>query len=187
MTVLIRHAELADISLIFSFICEKAEFDRSLGAFSGILQTTKIALQETLFNQFPFANVLLAEVDQQPIGFALYYFRYSSFKGRPSLWLDDLYINNSLRGQGTGTLLFQHLIRIAQKNRCTSMAWNAHLNNDRGIQFYKKMGATVVDQQESTLCFELDIQTSMTKLDYDKTRFGNLSFCSMHPTWTHNV
>lgn len=159
MTIEIRQAVPADVSQIFSLICEKADFDKSLGAFSGTLQATEMALQETLFNQFPFAKVLLAEFDQQPIGFALYYFCYSSFIGRPSLWLDDLYIDKSLRGQGIGTLLFQHLIRIAQENHCTSMAWNAHCNNDRGIQFYQKMGATVVSQQRNTLCFQLDLPT----------------------------
>jgi GNAT superfamily N-acetyltransferase len=158
MIIVIRHAELADVPLLFSFICKKAEFDRSLGAFSGVLQITEIALQETLLNQYPFARALVVEADQQPLGFGLYYFRYSSFKGRPSLWLDDLYIDEPWRGQGAGTLLFQHLVKIAQENRCTSMAWNAAVNNDRAIRFYQKMGAVVTDQQRSTLHFQLDLQ-----------------------------
>lgn len=156
----IRHAELADVPLIHSFICKKAEFDRSLGAFSGRLQTTEAMLQNTLFNEFPFAKVLFAEVARQPVGFALYYFRYSSFRGCPSLWLDDLYIDEAERGQEAGTLLFKQLITIAKEHQCSHLAWTADIANDCGIRFYQKMGAKIVEQQGRSLSFQVDTAIS---------------------------
>jgi GNAT superfamily N-acetyltransferase len=155
--ITIRSGELADIPLIFSFIQKKAAFDRHLGAFSGRLQTTETALRETLFNEFPFAKVLFAEDPQQPIGFALYYFRYSSFRGRPSLWLDDLYVDETKRGQGIGTVLLQQLVTIAQTHQCSHLAWTADVANERGIRFYEKVGATVIEQQSRSLTFQLDV------------------------------
>ncbi|QYO63498.1 GNAT family N-acetyltransferase [Leptolyngbya sp. 7M] len=157
MNLTIRSVELADVPLLFAFIQKKAEFDRSLGAFSGQLQTSQQALRETLFNAAPFARAVFAEVDRQPVGFALYYFRYSSFQGRPSLWLDDLYIDTSKRGQGIGTRLFQHLVQLGQSHRCSHMAWNAHEDNQRGLRFYQNMGAEIVDQQGSILYFQLNL------------------------------
>lgn len=152
----IRSADTVDVPLILSFIGKKAEFDRSLGAFSGVLQTTAAMLKETLFEQ-PVAKVLFAEVAGQPVGFALYYFRYSSFRGCPSLWLDDLYIDETVRGQGIGTLLFEQLVKIAQERRCSHLAWTADIANERGIRFYQKMGATIVEQRGRSLTFQADI------------------------------
>jgi GNAT superfamily N-acetyltransferase len=158
LNIAIRSAEAIDAPLILNFIKEKAVFDSNLDAFSGILQATETTLQETLFNSAPFAKVILAEVlPQQAIGFALYYFRYSSFRGRPSLWLDDLYIDAGMRGQGIGTMLFQHLIEIAQTHQCSHLGWTAHQKNDPGVRFYQKMGATLIEQRDSTLYFQVDL------------------------------
>ncbi len=156
-SVTIRPAVSADIPLILSFIQKKAEFDRQTGAFTGVLQTTEQRLQETLFGAMPYAFVLLAEVDQT-VGFALYYFRYSSFIAQPSIWLDDLFIDPSYRQQGIGTALMRQLAKIAIERSCTHLAWTASSHNVNGVRFYHKLGAQIVDQQESRLYFQLNTE-----------------------------
>ncbi|OUC16263.1 MAG: GNAT family N-acetyltransferase [Alkalinema sp. CACIAM 70d] len=143
----IRAATSNDVALIFSFIQRKADFDRAIGAFTGTLQVSEGRLRQTLFNHNPFAYVLFAELEQQVIGFALYAFRYSSFAGQPSLWLDDLYVVEAQRSQGAGTALMQHLAQVAQDNDCSHLAWNADARNLRGLQFYQRLGAEITEQQ----------------------------------------
>ena len=136
----IRSATPKDVDLIFSFIQKKAEFDRNVGAFPGILQVTEAKIQRTLFGNTPFAHVLFAVTSSQPIGFALYGFRYSSFVGQPSIWLDDLYINEGSRSQGAGAALMAELARIAQENGCSHLAWTAFdAIIRRLIPFYEQM------------------------------------------------
>lgn len=149
-----RHAEQDDVPLILSFIQKKAEFDQSMGAFMGRLQTTEAKLSATLFNDTPFAKVLFAEVSQQVVGFALYYFRYSSFAAQPSLWLDDLYVDTPRRCKGIGTILMAHLAYISQGNHCTHISWTVSANNVRGIEFYKKLGAEVVEKKCERFLFQ---------------------------------
>jgi GNAT superfamily N-acetyltransferase len=148
----IRPASSEDVPLIFSLIQKKSEFDRQMGGFSGELQVSEEKLRKTLFGKIPFAYVLLAEVSGCEVGFALYYFRYSSFAGQPSIWLDDLYVNEEMRSQGVGNTLMTHLAQIALENNCTHLAWNANVANIRGLNFYHRLGATVTDQQ-GTQCF----------------------------------
>jgi GNAT superfamily N-acetyltransferase len=137
-----------DVAVIFSFIQKKAEFDRNIGAFSGILQTSEDKIRKTLFGEIPFSYVLFAEW----IGFALYGFRCSSFVGQPSLWLDDLYVNEDWRSQGAGAVLMDHLAQIAKENDCTHLAWNADARNTRGLDFYHRLGAEIMEQQGNR-CF----------------------------------
>ncbi|MGV0023634.1 GNAT family N-acetyltransferase [Phormidesmis priestleyi ANT.L61.2] len=132
--------------LILAFLKKKVEFDRSIGAFSGIFQSSEAKIHKTLFGTRPFAYVLFAETSGIAIGFALYAFRYSSFAGQPSLWLDDLYVDEAMRSQGAGAALMNRLVQIAQENHCTHLAWNADARNDRGLQFYQRLGATVIEQ-----------------------------------------
>jgi len=143
----VRTANLDDLSLIFSFIQKKSEFDRSIGAFSGELKVSEQKLAKTLFCAIPFSYVLLAELSGFEVGFALYGFRYSSFVGQPSIWLDDLYVDQAQRSQGIGILLMEQLAQIAKQNDCTHLAWNADARNIRGLNFYIRLGARVVEQQ----------------------------------------
>jgi GNAT superfamily N-acetyltransferase len=148
----IRSATLDDVALIFSFIQKKAEFDRKIGAFSGILQTSEDKIRKTLFGEIPFSYVLFAELSGIEIGFALYGFRCSSFVGQPSIWLDDLYVNEDWRSQGAGAVLMDHLAQIAKENDCTHLAWNADARNTRGLGFYDRLGAEIMEQHENR-CF----------------------------------
>lgn len=142
----IRTATIEDVPLIYSFIQKKSEFDRSVGAFSGVLQVSEDKLYKTLFGSIPFSYVLFAEQASREVGFALYGFRYSSFAGQPSLWLDDLYVDNDMRSQGAGAVLMMQLAQIAKDYNCTHLAWNADARNDRGLKFYDRLGAEITEQ-----------------------------------------
>jgi GNAT superfamily N-acetyltransferase len=142
----VRSAVLNDVSLIYSFIQKKSEFDRNIGAFSGVLQVSEVKIHKTLFGRIPFAYVLFAEVWARKVGFALYGFRYSSFACQPSIWLDDLYVDDEMRSQGAGAALMAQLARIAKEHDCTHLAWNADARNIRGLRFYERLGATITEQ-----------------------------------------
>lgn len=150
--VKVRSATPDDVSLIFSFIQKKSEFDRNIGAFSGVLQVSEDKIRKTLFGIIPFAYVLFAEFSADEVGFALYGFRYSSFAGQPSIWLDDLYVDDEMRNQGAGAALMAQLAQIAQENGCTHLAWNADARNIRGLRFYKRLGAEITEQHGNR-CF----------------------------------
>jgi GNAT superfamily N-acetyltransferase len=163
----VRTATPNDVSLIFSFIHKKAEFDRNIGAFSGVLEVTEDKISKILFGEIPFAYVLFVEDSGLEIGFALYGFRCSSFMGRPSIWLDDLYVDEDRRSQGAGVALMTRLDRIAQANDCTHLAWNADARNTRGLDFYQRLGAEITEQQGNR-CF-LKWVTRFGKADAPRT------------------
>jgi len=148
----VRSATPTDVSLIFSFIQKKSEFDRDIGAFSGALQISEDKIYKTIFRTIPFAYVLFAEILGYEVGFALYGFRYSSFAGQPSIWLDDLYVDQEMRSQGAGAALMDRLAHIAKENDCSHLAWNADARNTRGLSFYDRLGADVVEQHGNR-CF----------------------------------
>lgn len=147
----IRPAKVEDVPLIYSLIKAKSEFDRNIGAYSGTIQTSETKIRQTIFNNHPFAYVLLAEL-QNVIGFALYGFRYSSFAGQPSIWLDDLYVHEHIRSKGAGTLLMKKLYKTAKKNNCTHLAWTADARNTGGLRFYHRLGATIIRQKGDRCC-----------------------------------
>jgi len=158
--VTIRAAVENDAPLILAFIRKKAAFDAEMKAFSGILQTSEKAIRETLFGLTPFAQVVFAEFDDTISAFALYYFRYSSFKGRPHLWLDDLFVDDNLRSRGVGAAIMTYLAQIAIAHQCTHMAWTASVNNLRGIEFYERLGAEVIEQRGNSLFFQTNAQAT---------------------------
>ena len=143
----VRAANSADVPLILAFIVKKAEFDSAIGAYSGIIKTSEAKIRQTLLNSYPFAYVLFAEDITGVCGFALYGFRYSSFVGQPSIWLDDLYVDENMRNRGAGALLMDNLKQIALKHNCTHLAWTADARNIRGLKFYRRMGAEIIDRQ----------------------------------------
>lgn len=151
-TLKIRPATPDDVSLIFSFITKKSKFDRNIGAYSGVLQVTEDKIHKTIFAAVPFCYVLFAEISKHAIGFALYGFRYSSFAGQPSIWLDDLYVDEAMRSQGAGATLMRCLAQVAKDNDCTHLAWTADARNTRGLNFYHRLGAKITEQKGNR-CF----------------------------------
>ena len=141
-----------DVSLIVSFIHKKSEFDRHIGAYAGVLRVSEEKVRKTLFGTIPFAYVLFVESLNVEVGFALYGFRYSSFAGQPSIWLDDLYVDENSRSQGVGKVLMDKLAAIATENDCTHLAWNADARNIRGLSFYHRLGAEITEQHGNR-CF----------------------------------
>ena len=148
----VRFATLTDVPLIFSFIKKKSEFDRSIGAFAGKLRVSEEKLRQSLFGAIPFSYVLFAETSEREVGFALYGFRYSSFSGQPSIWLDDLYVDEEIRSQGAGAALMSYLAQVGKENDCTHLAWNADGRNIRGLSFYHQLGAEITEQKGNR-CF----------------------------------
>ena len=97
---------------------------------------------------------MFAENELGVIGFALYGFRYSSFAGQPSIWLDDLYVEKDMRSKGAGDLLMNELKQIAYKNNCTHLAWTADARNIRGLKFYHRLGAKIIEQKGDRCFFQ---------------------------------
>ncbi len=151
-SIKVRSATPEDVSLIFSFIHKKSEFDRKIGAYSGVLTVSEDKLRQTLFNEHPFAYVLFAQSSEIDLGFALFGFRYSSFIGQPSIWLDDLYVDERFRSKGVGKTLMTHLAQIAQNNTCSHLAWTADARNTRGLSFYHRLGAEIIEKKDNR-CF----------------------------------
>ena len=141
INIQIRFATVADLEQVFSFIRQKAAFDGC----SDTLQATPQQLEKTLFSQSPLARVLLAEVDNCAIAFALFFYTYSSFLAKPSIWLDDLFVQPHMRGQGVGTALLKYLATLATENDCGRIEWTVNANNDRGIAFYQKQDAQILN------------------------------------------
>ena len=156
----IRPANPNDVDLIYLLIQKKSEFDRNIGAYSGIIQTSEDKIRQTIFNNNPFAYVLFVENLQGVFGFALYGFRYSSFAGQPNLWLDDLYIYENMRSQGAGTLLMGKLRQIAREYNCTHLAWTADARNTRSLKFYHRLGASVIEQKGYRYFFQWLLQSN---------------------------
>jgi GNAT superfamily N-acetyltransferase len=152
----VREATLADAAEVLAFVRAKAQFDRELGAFTGDLGTTEELIRRHLFGPRPFAFALLAGGPGPAVGFALYYFRYSSFRGRPSVWLDDLYVHPHARRQGAGRLLMGRLGAVAAAADCTHIAWVASASNAVGMSFYRQLGATVVHQAGDAVTLRID-------------------------------
>lgn len=134
-------ATIEDLELILSFISQKAEFD----GYPNSLEITIDKLRQTLFAQPPLAQVLLAQVNDVAVGFALFSYAYSSFLAQPTLWVGDLYVQPLMRGKGIGTALLQRLAQIAQEANCGRLEWTVANRNNRAIAFYKKHGTQVLD------------------------------------------
>ena len=152
----VREATTDDAAEILAFVRAKAQFDRELGAFSDDLGTTEELIRRHLFGPRPVAFALLAGEPGPAVGFALFYFRYSSFRGRPSVWLDDLYVHPHARRQGAGRLLMGRLAELAVAADCTHIAWVASASNAVGMSFYHQLGASVIQQEGDAVTLQID-------------------------------
>src|ERR1700682_1777927 len=133
----IRTTTAADVPIILSLIRELADYERAPDA----VVTNEAGLREVLFGQKRSAEVLLALEGGEPVGFAVYFYNFSTWLGRPGLYLEDLFVRPTVRGKGYGRALLERLARIAQGRGCGRMEWAVLDWNDPAIQFYKKLGA----------------------------------------------
>lgn len=143
---------MEDSSAIYALISLKSGFDRSMGGFNGTITTSVEKIQNTLFGTLPYAHAFIAKESGLSVGFALYHFRYSSFSGKPSVWLDDIYIIDEARSKGIGAELMAHLMLEAQNHDCSHISWTVSPHNVRGIKFYENLGA-IVERMEGTRPF----------------------------------
>ena len=138
----IRPATPADVPLILTLIRELAEYEREP---DGVVATEE-QLREHLFGVRQYAECVIGEVDGVAQGFALFFHNYSTWRGRPGLYLEDLFVRPPARGAGLGKALFRHLARVAVARGCARMEWAVLDWNEPAIGFYKRMGATALDE-----------------------------------------
>ncbi len=141
----IRPATRADLPLILSLIKDLAEYERDPGA----VVATEQLLEQNLFDapdQPAIAHCVIGEIDHKPQGFALYFFNFSTWLGRPGLYLEDLFVRPAFRGHGLGKALLLHLAKIAVERGCGRMEWAVLDWNSPAIGFYKSLGAKPMDE-----------------------------------------
>jgi GNAT superfamily N-acetyltransferase len=142
MSLVIREARPGDEALILGFIRELAEYEK----LSDAVVATPAHLTKTLFADNPKAFALIAESGGEPVGFALYFFNFSTFLGKHGLYLEDLYVRANRRGEGAGKALLARLAQIALENDCGRMEWWVLDWNAPAIAFYKSLGAEAMDE-----------------------------------------
>lgn len=138
----IKEAEVSDVLLIQQLITELAEYEKLLPQ----MVATPELLQRNLFGSSPVAHVFLAYENDMPIGFALYFYNFSTFVGKPGIYLEDLYVKEPYRGRGYGKALLERLIQKAKKQDCGRVEWSVLNWNKPAIDFYLKMGAQPMDE-----------------------------------------
>ena len=138
----IKPATSADVPLILRLIRELAEYERA----PDDAVATGPQLHEVLFGETPSAKVLIAREGVEPVGFAVYFFNFSTWLGKPGLYLEDLFVRPEHRGKGYGRALLGRLAQIAAERGCGRMEWAVLDWNDPAIQFYRKLGASPMDE-----------------------------------------
>jgi GNAT superfamily N-acetyltransferase len=133
----IRFARQEDIPSILSFIKDLADFEK----LSHEVVATEEKLKATLFGPRPVAEVLIAEWEGRPAGFALFFHSYSTFLAKPGIYLEDLFVRNEYRSRGIGEALLKHLAGIAKERSCGRLEWSVLDWNERALKFYRGLGA----------------------------------------------
>lgn len=141
MAITIRPAVPADVPQILAFIRALAAYEREPHA----VTATQDDLLRDGFGPNPFYSCLIAESDGSPSGFAFYFFNYSTWLGRPGLYLEDLFVLPEFRGLGIGKALLQRVAAVAVQHRCPRLQWEVLDWNTPAIDFYRAMGAEFLD------------------------------------------
>ena len=138
----IRFAVIDDIHTILHLIKELSVYEKLSHQFNN----NEEFLKKYLFGEKKFAEVLIADYDNKPVGFALYFYNYSTFVGKPGIYLEDLFVQPEMRGKGIGKKLFLELIKLAKARNCGRVEWSVLNWNTPAIDFYKSMGAVPMDE-----------------------------------------
>jgi GNAT superfamily N-acetyltransferase len=133
----IRPAAEADCALILEFIVALAVYEK----LEHEVVATEAQLRRTLFGKRPAAEVLIAEWEGQPAGFALFFTNYSTFLGRPGTYLEDLFVHEKFRGNGIGKALLKHLAALTVERDGGRFEWSVLDWNEPSIRFYEALGA----------------------------------------------
>ena len=137
----IRKADINDVPLILSLIREIADYEK----LSHEVTATEKDIRENLFGDVNYAEVLIAEYENEPVGYALFFYNFSTFTGRPGIYLEDLFIRPKYRGKGIGKTLLLQLLEIAKNKNCGRVEWCVLDWNEPAINFYKNLGAVPMD------------------------------------------
>jgi GNAT superfamily N-acetyltransferase len=133
----IRPAHVEDVPIILELIRDLATYERAPDE----VTATEEQLVDVLFGERPAAEVLLAFEEQSPVGFAVYFYNFSTWLGRPGLYLEDLFVNPEKRGKGYGRALLVELAKIARDRECGRLEWAVLDWNEPAIKFYRALGA----------------------------------------------
>ena len=136
----IRSAQPSDVPAIFKLIKALAEYEKLSHAVTGSAD----ALQEHLFGQRPYAEAILAEWQEIPAGFALFFCNYSTFLTKPGIYLEDLFVLPEYRRQGIGKAILTYLAQVAVERDAGRLEWSVLDWNQSAIEFYQSMGASVL-------------------------------------------
>src|SRR5215470_1219158 len=143
----IRNATIADTGLILDFIRGLAKYEREPQA----VIATEEDLRRDGFGPEPKYRCIIAEWDNVPAGFAFFFYNYSTWRGRPGLYLEDLFVLPEMRGKGIGKALLRHIAQIALNENCYGIRWLVLEWNEPAIKFYERLGATILDAWETML------------------------------------
>ncbi len=138
----VRPASPADVPLILTFIHELAAYEK----LAGEVVAQEADFQEALFGERPTVEALIADLDGEPVGYALFFPNFSTFLGKPGLYLEDLYVRPSARRLGVGRELLRRLARLAVERKWGRFEWSVLDWNEPSIAFYKRMGAQAMDE-----------------------------------------
>ena len=133
----IRPATIEDVSLILSFIKKLADYEK----LAHDVVATEESLRETLFNSRKTAEVAIGYFQNKPIGLVLFFHNYSTFLGRPGLYIEDLFVDECYRGRGFGAALLRYVARLAIERNCGRLEWSVLDWNKPAVDFYTKLGA----------------------------------------------
>jgi GNAT superfamily N-acetyltransferase len=142
MTTAIRNATEADVAEILAFIRALAAYERAPDA----VMASEADLREHGFGPNPYFQCLIAEEDGRPAGFAFYFFDYSTWLGRPGIYLEDIFVHPEFRGRGIGKALLQRVAAVAVEKGCARLKWEVLDWNTPAIEFYESQGARLMDE-----------------------------------------
>lgn len=142
MTLSIRPATSADLPLIAQFIRDLADYEK----LAHEVRFDETTLGEKLFGARPYAEVVIGELDGTPQGFALFFHNFSTFEGRPGIYLEDLFVRSEARGSGLGKALLVHLAALCTQRDCARLEWSVLDWNAPAIGFYQSLGARMMDE-----------------------------------------
>lgn len=138
----IRDATEADTSLVLWFIKQLADYEK----LSHEVEATEGMIRKALFGPRQYAEVVIGDYHSRPVGFALFYHNFSTFLGKPGIYLEDLFIIPELRGKGFGKVLLQYLAKLALERDCGRLEWAVLDWNEPSIEFYESIGARLMKE-----------------------------------------
>ncbi len=138
----IRPATVDDAPVILSLIKGLAEYEK----LSHEVVATEELLRDTLFGGRPVAEVILGDFEGEPVGFALFFHNYSTFLGRPSIYLEDLFVKPEMRRKGIGKVMLAYVAYLAKERQCGRLEWSVLNWNEPALNFYKSIGAVPMDE-----------------------------------------